>query len=279
MRLLANPLVIRMGIGLLISMAAFAIGILGIRALRRNLVEGETGSESLGKTDDATYAYSAVIQKLKQQKFELQNENAAQKRRAKSSEQITASVIANLSCGVLFIAANGLVKQANAAARRLLGFASPLGMSPEELFRETLALPEAGEPSRVAEEARNSLRDRTRASFHSQYRTTSGEDRSLSLILIPIAMDDASGLACIITDETEVAELKGEKLVHAEISAEITLQVRTSLSSIQACAGRMQDEQGNAASIANDIAAEASRIDKLLDLLAKPAEKARAANA
>ena len=86
-----------------------------------------------------------MIQNLKQQKFELQNEHAIQKRRAKTSEHITAAVIANLPCGVLFIGPNGLVKQANAAARQLLGFASPLGMSPDELFRKTTAVPESGE--------------------------------------------------------------------------------------------------------------------------------------
>ena len=282
MRLLANPVLMRMGLALLISMAAFAAGILGIRALRRKLVDGEPLSDPLcGNVDDASYAYSAVIQNLKQQKFELQSEHAAQKKRAKTSEQITASVIANLPCGVLFISPNGLVKQANAAARRLLGFASPLGMSPEELFRETVAIPEAGEPTRLAEEIRNCLRGRIRGDFQSGYQTAAGEERSLSLALIPITMEEASGLACVISDETAVLNLTRGKLLQSEVSAEMALQLRTSLSVIRDYAHRMHSDPENAAHIASDIAAEADRLERVVGgFLAEPAAaKAAAAHA
>jgi PAS domain-containing protein len=280
--LLANPLVVRMGIGLLVSMAAFATGVLGIRALRRKLVDGEPTADPLGADDDASYAYSAVIQNLKQQKFELQSEHAAQKRRAKTSEQITASVIANLPCGVLFIGPNGLVKQANAAARRLLGFASPLGMSPEELFRDAIAIPEAGEPMPLADEVRTCLRGRERrTTFESRYQTTSGGERILSLTLIPLTMDDASGVACVLTDETALSQLNREKLLQSEISVEMALQLRTSLSVIRDCANRIGNEQQNAARFASDIAAESDRLEKVVGgFLAEPvAKKAAAAGA
>jgi len=277
-RLLANPLVVRMGLGLLVSMAAFATGILGIRALRRKLVEGESPSDPLGLTDDASYAYSAVIQNLKQQKFELQNQHAAQKRRAKTSEQITASVIANLPCGVLLIGPNGLAKQANAAARRLLGFASPLGMSPEELFRDALAIPEAREPAPLAAEVRTCLRGRIRSTFQSRYQTTAGDERSLSMTLIPLTMDDAAGLACVISDETAVSQLNREKLLQSEISVEMELQLRSSLSVIRDYANRIGHEQQDAAHLADDIAAETDRLEKVVGgFLAEPVAKRAAA--
>ena len=278
MRLLANPLVVRMGLGLLVSMAAFATGILGIRALRRKLVEGESPSDPLGLTDDASYAYSAVIQNLKQQKFELQNQHAAQKRRAKTSEQITASVIANLPCGVLLIGPNGLAKQANAAARRLLGFASPLGMSPEELFRDALAIPEAREPAPLAAEVRTCLRGRIRSTFQSRYQTTAGDERSLSMTLIPLTMDDAAGLACVISDETAVSQLNREKLLQSEISVEMALQLRSSLSVIRDYANRIGHEQQDAAHLADDIAAETDRLEKVVGgFLTEPVAKRAAA--
>jgi len=277
-RLLANPLVVRMGLGLLVSMAAFATGILGIRALRRKLVEGESPSDPLGLIDDASYAYSAVIQNLKQQKFELQNQHAAQKRRAKTSEQITASVIANLPCGVLLIGPNGLAKQANAAARRLLGFASPLGMSPEELFRDALAIPEAREPAPLAAEVRTCLRGRIRSTFQSRYQTTAGDERSLSMTLIPLTMDDAAGLACVISDETAVSQLNREKLLQSEISVEMALQLRSSLSVIRDYANRIGHEQQDAAHLADDIAAETDRLEKVVGgFLAEPVAKRAAA--
>lgn len=264
MRLLANPLVIRMGLALLVSVAVFVAGILIIRGLRRGLVENESLPEPLGSPEDATYAYSAVIQKLKQQKFELQNEHAAQQRRAKTSEQITAAVIANLPCGILFIGPNGLVKQANAAARQLLGFASPLGMSPDAIFRNTTVSSENGEPVRLADEITASLRNRIRASFHSAYETASGEQRSLAFTLLPLTMDEASALACVINDETAVTQSRREKLLQAEFIAEMSLQLRSSLSVIRDCAQRLSKARQSDVPLASDITAETDRIEKLL---------------
>lgn len=282
MRLLANPLVIRMGLGLLVSMAVFVAGILIIRALRRELVENESVPEPLGSPEDATYAYSAVIQKLKQQKFELQNEHAAQQRRAKTSEQITAAVIANLPCGILFIGPNGLVKQANAAAKQLLGFASPLGMSPDAIFRNTSVDSGNSEPVRLADEITASLRDRVRGNFHSDYETASGEHRSLAFTLIPLTMDEASALACVIDDETAVAQSQREKLLQSEFVAEMALQLRSSLSVIRDCAERLTKAgQQSDTHLASDIAAETDRIEKLMTEFVSEgsSEKASAAHA
>lgn len=282
MRLLANPLVIRMGLALLVSMAVFVVGILVIRALRHGLVENESLPEPLGSPEDATYAYSAVIQKLKQQKFELQNEHAAQQRRAKTSEQITASVIANLPCGVLFIGPNGLVKQANAAARQLLGFASPLGMSPDAIFRNTMVALPNSEPARLADEVANCLRNRVRSTVQSSYETASGEQRSLSFTLVPITLDETSALACLVSDETALAHSRREKLLQSEFLAELALQIRASASVIRDCTQRLgAPDQQNLSTLAGDIAAESDRIEKLVgDFVAgRSPEKAAAAHA
>ena len=281
MRLLANPLVIRMGIALLVSIAVFVAGILILRVLRRGLVENKSLPEPLGSPEDASYAYSAVIQKLKQQKFELQTQHAAQQRRAKTSEQITASVIANLPCGVLFIGPNGLVKQANAAARQLLGFASPLGMNPDAIFRDTTVSAQNAEPVRLANEIAASLRTRIRANFHVDYATASGEHRSLAVTLIPLTLEEASALACIITDETAVAQSRREKLLQTEFIAEMALQLRSSLSVIRDCAERLSRAVQSDSPLATDITAETDRIEKLLaEFVAEGSpEKAAAAHA
>jgi nitrogen fixation/metabolism regulation signal transduction histidine kinase len=280
-RLLANPLVIRMGLGLLVSMAVFVIGIFTIRALRRGLVENESLPEPLGSPEDATYAYSAVIQQLKQQKFELQNEHAAQQRRAKTSEQITAAVIANLPCGILFIGPNGLVKQANASARQLLGFASPLGMNPDAIFRNTTVASEGSEPTRLADEIATSLRNRVRANFCSSYETASGEQRSLAFTLIPLTLDEASALACVINDETDAIESRREKLLQSEFVAEMALQLRGSLSVIRDCAERLSKGHQSDTHLAGDITAETDRIEKLLAkfVAERSSERAAAAHA
>jgi PAS domain-containing protein len=266
-RLLANPMFMRMAFALLVMVGAFAIGILGLRALRRRLVGEDSLPESLGSAADASFAYSAVIQNLKQQKFELQNEHAIQKRRAKTSEHITAAVIANLPCGVLFIGPNGLVKQANAAARQLLGFASPLGMSPDELFRETTAVHESGEPARLADAIRNSLRDRQRDKLEAAYEDANGEQKHLSITLIPLTVppDDASGLACVIANETAVAQLRRDEMLRSELSVEMALDLRASLSIIRDCAAKIGAADNHSATgLANDIAAQADRLDKVV---------------
>ena len=284
MRLLANPVFTRMAFSLLAMLGAFAMGILGIRALRHKLVEEDSTSEGLGSETDATFAYSAVIQNLKQQKFELQNEHAIQKRRAKTSEHITAAVIANLPCGVLFIGPNGLVKQANAAARQLLGFASPLGMSPDELFRNATAVPESGESTQLADAVRASLRDRQRDKLQASYENTSGEHKELSLTLIPLTVppDDASGLACVIADETTAARLRHDDLLRSEISSEMALELRASLSIIRDCASRIASNDTQIATdLASDITAQTDRLDKVVGsfLAGDLAKKAMAARA
>lgn len=278
MRLLANPLVIRMGIGMLVSMTVFVAGVLIIRALRHELVENEALPEPLGSPEDATYAYSAIIQQLKQQKFELQNEHAAQKKRTKTSEQITAAVIANFPCGILFIGPNGLAKQANAAARQLLGFASPLGMSPDAIFRGTEVILETGEPVRLADEVAASLRNRIRASFHCSYETASGEQRNLLFTLIPLTMDEASALACVISDETAAAQSRQEKVLQSELAAEMALQLRSSISAIRDCAEQVRKTGDQSV---GDITAETDRMEKVVSefVAGHSSQKAAAAHA
>ena len=126
LKLLANPIVLRMVLGAFAAGLAFLIGIIVIRRMRRRM------SEEASFTPDAASAegfplhtYHAVIQQLKQQKHELQSEQQVERRRAKTSENISAAVLSNLSSGVMFFTPDGLLRQANASARRILGFASP----------------------------------------------------------------------------------------------------------------------------------------------------------
>jgi nitrogen fixation/metabolism regulation signal transduction histidine kinase len=281
-KLLANPVFVRIALLLAGSLAAFVLGIFGLRAVRRKLVEEDSLPETLG-TDDASYAYSAVIQKLKQQKFELQNEHAIEKRRAKTSEHVTTAVIANLPCGVLFIAPNGLVRQANAAARQLLGFASPLGMSPQELFRDTRAVSDLGESIRLADAFKRCLHERLRMTVKAAYMAAGGEQRNLSLILISLAghSDETLGLACVIADDTAVARLKEAQLLRTEVSAEMALELRTSLAIIRECATRIRStgDATSTACLANDIAVESDRLEKVVGGFLAQNSASRAATA
>ena len=139
MNLLLNPTIMRLGALFGVAVAAFVLGAFMIRRLRKDLVaDSELPSQSPLTPDGLpVHSYHAVIQQLKQQKHELTALQQAERRKAKASDTLSAAVLANLSCGVLFLNASGLVRQANSAARKILGFASPIGMRISDLFHSS----------------------------------------------------------------------------------------------------------------------------------------------
>src|SRR5437667_529921 len=162
------------------GLAAFVIGVVGMRMLRRGIAEGGAIPDSSASEDAVPLHTYAVIQQLKQQKFALQNEQQVERRRTKTSEHITAAIIAHLPFGILFVAPNGLVRQANAAARQVLGFASPLGMSLSELLRDARVISESGITLRVTDAFGDALRGKVGARvFESRYFTPHNEERTL----------------------------------------------------------------------------------------------------
>jgi PAS domain-containing protein len=283
-KILTNPIFVRMVAALLSAATAFVVGVVGIRMLRRGIIEDGDLSEVSGSEATLPLQTSVIIQQLKQQKFALQSEQQADRRRTKTSEQITAAIIAHLPCGVLFVAPNGLVKQANAAARRILGFASPLGMSVGELFRNARVVCESGADMTVAEVFQNALSKRAKPDqFESPYVTPIGDERTLRFTLIPVsaASSEMLGIAVVINDESEVADLNRAKLLHAETSAEMALELRSSLSSIREWVERMKatNDPQRARDLAADIWADADRLEKLVGGFLAGSDRARAAGA
>lgn len=268
--MLVNPLFVRMAAVFVLTATAFVMGLVVVRVLRRRLVEESAIGDDLGpENSDASYPYTAVIQQLKQQKFALENEQQAQRRRAKTSEQISATLIANLPCGVLFVGTNGLVKQANTAAKRILGFASPLGMSVAEVFRAAEANPGAETAAgSVAELFKNALQSKAPAApFETSYETPNGDERALDMTLVPmsVAAGEMVGVAAVISDKSETADFQQERERYSEASAEMALELRTSLATIREWAGQMgaaTPEQRQ--SLAGDISAEAERLERVV---------------
>jgi signal transduction histidine kinase len=266
-RLLANPLFVRMAGVLVSAVAAFVIGAFAMRFLRRRIVEDEVFAD--GFAEDTIYPYSAVIQELKQQKFALQHDQQEQQRRAKTSEHVTASVIANLPCGILFVAANGLVRQANTAARQVLGFASPVGMSIEEVFRDSNALSESGEWVRAADVLKDALRDEpASADLEFYYDTPAKDSKSLRLrsISLHAPSGDSVGAAIVIIDESAVSHQRRTELLRSETSAELALELHTSLATIREYASQMagSNDREFARTLANDISLETERLSKVV---------------
>ena len=207
-----------------------------------------------------------------------------ERRRAKTSEHITTAIIANLPYGMLFTAPNGLVRQANFAARQILGFASPLGLSVGELFREARAISESGSELKVAEVFESALQGKAHPdNFESRYFAANGEDRTLKLTLIPVceSSGETLGVACAISDASELAELRQARVVNAETSAEMALELRTSLSTMREWAEQMSvtADPMRTRSLAADLSAEAERLNKLVGGFLAGRDKARAAEA
>ncbi len=284
MKLLTNPLVLRMAVVFAAGVVAFAIGVVVMRRMRRNLVEESLDSAEPASLDSLPlHTYHAVIQQLKQQKHELQSSQNAERRRARTSENISAAVLSHLSSGVMFIDRNGLVRQANTAARQILGFASPVGMGLKEVFRDASVHKISGPAQSLAETIQNNLRDRA-SSFQLDvhYSRPSGEQRVLEVTLTPVQAPsgDTIGAACLINDQTELARVRRQQAARGEVSAEMALQLRGSLATIADCAKRLSgkpDEQA-VELLAADIASEAAHLEQTIgSFLAAP--KAAAASA
>ncbi len=266
MRLLTNPIFLRMGIGLGLAAFALIVGIMLMRRIRRSLLADEPNTTDFYSPETLTlHTYGAVIQQLKQQKHELQSSQQSERRRARTSENISAAVLSNLSSGVIFFTPNGLVRQANAASKQILGFASPAGMTAAEIFRQA-KLSSPSEFVTLAEAVQASLHGKTAsARLQAQYLTPLGDQRMLEVTVTPVQSQsaDSLGAACLINDQTEMMTIRKHEQLRGEISAEMALELRNSLNTISGYARQLAS--GNDADltrrVANDIVSEASHLD------------------
>jgi PAS domain-containing protein len=266
-KLLSNPVFLRMAFVLAASSFAFLIGLFAIKRVRRSLTEESVIPANSSSSEILPLqAYSAVIQQLKQQKHELESTQQSERRRAKTSENISAAILSHLSCGILFMTANGLVRQANHAARHILGFASPVGMTSGDIFRDAALVEAFDSYTNAADAIQASLREKTASwMLQLQYVTPAGEQRFLEVVLTPVRAPDRNmlGTACLINDKTEMALIRRHHELRGEISAEMALELRQSLSNISTYAKQLAEGQSAtlAKQIVADIASEASHLD------------------
>ena len=195
MKLLTNPIVLRMALIFVAGSFAFVVGLLLIKRMRRSISDEASFSDASASSASESFplhTYHAVIQQLKQQKHELQSLQVAERRRARTSENISAAVLSNLSSGVLFFTPNGLVRQANASAKQILGFASPTGMSAAEIFREAELISSSQTTfANLAEAVNAGLREKTRFQrLEARYRTPTGEERRLDITVSSVHAPD-----------------------------------------------------------------------------------------
>jgi PAS domain-containing protein len=278
-RMLANPVLLPAALVLAIAGGAFVFAIWVIRGLRRSIAE-EANLDSASTPTLETlplHLYNTVIQQLKQQKHELQVQTQVEQRRARTSENFSQAVLSNLSSGVLVFGVNGLVKQANPAAKEILGFHSPSGMSVEDIFRgaaisstnssSVSADGVADTPGRLTEEIDAVLREGSKCrQFEADYATPAGRTLRIAVTVSPVPAVDGGllGAACLISDRSEFERIRHQQELHGEISAEMALELRTSLATIAGYAQQLARNRDPemAPQLAADIASEASRLDR-----------------
>lgn len=257
------------------ALSAFVIGAIVIHRMRKEISEeaGALSQSPLIGDGLPIHSYHAVIQELKQQKHELAALQQAERRKSKASDTLSATVLANLSCGVLFFNSSALVRNANPAARELVGFASPMGMSAADLFRDA----EVHQPGSNAPHDSASVSDALAPALTGKsvvralmvdVVTPKGERRTLEITASPVIGEDASlmGTAVMLTDRTELARMQQDDVSHKELSAEMALSLRTSLATISGYAQQLAKNRDMelAHQLANDIVSEASRLDQRL---------------
>jgi PAS domain-containing protein len=308
-RILANPIVLRAAVVLFCASFAFVLGLLCMRALKKSITEeADFSAEPTPSLETLPlHLYNTVIQQLKQQKHELQVQSKAEQQRAKISDNFSHAVLSNLSCGVLVFGTNGLVKTANPSAKAILGFASTTGMGADDIFRGAVVSPSLsltagaasippssrglGDSLRadddavcLADEIGSVLRgDCKRREVEAEYETPAGEKRFIAVTVSPVLAMDGSllGVTCLINDLSELERIRRQQELYGEISAEMALQLRTSLTTISGYAQQLANSRDPelALQLAGDIAHEAAQLDRSIGgfLTTRPAAQAAGA--
>ena len=269
MKLLTNPLFLRIIALFFTASFAFLLGALLMKKVKHGIQQDIFLPEENPSTDSfPLHTYHAVIQQLKQQKHELQALQQQERRRTKTAEHLSAAVLSNLSSGVLFFNTAALVRQANAAAKSILGFAALTGMNGQDLFRGARVQTKHGHDIVTAADAVNhTLQHATLfRRLETDYVTPGGERRVLELTISPVYGSDAQmlGAACVIEDQTEKTDMRRHQVLHGEMSAEMALQLRSSLACISRYASTLAEhyDKASAVQLANDISAEAQHLEQ-----------------
>ena len=178
------------------------------------------------------------------------------------------AILSNLSSGVLFFGSNGLARQANLAAKNILGMASPVGMNAEAIFREAGLV--AGDESKLLSGAiKQAIADgSSQKRMEAKYLTPLGVQRVIEVTLCSVKAADGGpmGVACLMEDQSEVAMLRREEELRGELSAEMALALRNSLVTISGYAQQLAKNRDPefAQQLASDIANEANHLDQTI---------------
>src|SRR5947209_12191064 len=195
------------------------------------------------ETEFVLETFQGVVAELRDKQRELERLGAQASERAATAEQFSERVVASLPSGLLAFSANGLSTVVNAPARSILGLD---GAGEGEDFRALLeGAPELAElVGRCLRTGELYRREEVSA------RVAGGATRRLGVTVAPIEPTPAGGargVLCMLTDITEVAELR-EALARkrnleslGEMSAGLAHEFKNALATLHGYAQLLQN--------------------------------------
>jgi nitrogen fixation/metabolism regulation signal transduction histidine kinase len=255
-RFLNNPLAVKMALLGVICLFLFLLGTILMRKIRQDII-AETAPAAPPQEGSPAFslaAYNGVIQQLREKEKDLQRLLEKEQQRSASADVINEAVLANLASGVIFLDRMGGVRQANRAAKSLLGYASPLLFNFRDLFRTVAKVrwpdgSEANSPVPLVSALQQTIRDAVPLPrVEVEYRTPAGQKRTLGISAFPVAEKSVArnaakdketlGACCLIEDLTQITEIARQMHVSenlasmGEISAGLVQNFKTSLETI-----------------------------------------------
>lgn len=298
-RLLQNPefmrIVLTVAIGTFFFIALPLFGYFLYRKLKQEIHDEATIPETTRiSKEDAVFSYAAyegLLRRANEQAKELERLRRSERERSVESASMSEAVLSNLGSGVLLFNPASLVRQANPAARSLLGYASPTGLHARDAFRGAAAV---RLPALAAGDA--SLADlaglegsqllvtavdfatRRGLSFRrleADYTAPDGAKRVLGVTISPVkgAGGEALGAAVLLSDLTEITHLSQQMRMRenmaslGEMSAGIAHEFKNSLATISGyaqmlTAARLPPED---ADFAAKIASETTALSRIVN--------------
>lgn len=306
LQLLHNPLVLKLALLFAIFVLVMLFAGFVLSHLRHTLVDSDADKPVRVSSNDNAFAiaaYEGVIRRLKDQEKELENLRRVDREQANESASMSAAVLTNLSSGVLLFNNLSIVRQANPAAKMLLGYETIFGLHARDIFRGVshvrLPVETADFSSEVAEQTVDWSAEgptpllqaingaiREGALFRrieADYTSPSGEQRVLGITLSPVRGPggDSIGAAGLLSDLTEITNLSQQMRLResmaalGEMSAGIAHEFKNSLATISGYAQMLEKDaspgtgQQFAAKIAGETAALARIVNDFLQF-AKP---------
>ena len=294
-RLLDNPQFMRIAltvaVGTFLFVLVLVVGYFLYRKLRDEVRAGTLdGSPTRVSENNAAFslaAYEGVIRKLKDQEKELERLRKSERDRAYESSSLSEAILSNLSSGVVLFNPAGLVRQANPAARSLLGYASPTGLHARDLFRgiRQVRLPVTGSGDLTASllagltdsQCLVTAVDSAIKQGHSfrrleaEYAAPDGTQRVLGITVSPVkgATGEALGAAVLVSDLTEITHLAAQirlresMVALGEMSAGIAHEFKNSLATISGYAQMLRADSSDP--FAAKIAAETDSLSRVVN--------------